>query len=173
MTQREENLSRSVREVQTALELLSRQDPTIPRVLPDGRFGPATTEAVRAFQRKIGFPETGTVDLATWSALFAAQRAAGRAMSPPRSISPYSTLVGVVADSEADAILLLQVLLRAIKTGADDEMPVPLNGKLDTPTMDAIRALQSAQGLPITGLPDRATWDALADTYDRLREREG
>lgn len=35
----------------------------------DGWFGPATRDAVRAFQRNIGLPVTGMVDATTWSYL--------------------------------------------------------------------------------------------------------
>ncbi len=35
----------------------------------DGQFGPATAEAVRAFQRNVGIPVTGVVDSKTWSGL--------------------------------------------------------------------------------------------------------
>jgi peptidoglycan hydrolase-like protein with peptidoglycan-binding domain len=37
---------------------------------PDGNFGPATTTAVKQFQTDHGLPSTGTVDSATWNALF-------------------------------------------------------------------------------------------------------
>lgn len=174
MPNRETNLSRSVREVQNALSLLSRADPALPTVIPDGIYGPATAEAVRAFQKKVGFPETGEVDLATWSALFAAYKNAERTNASPRSISPYPALAGISADSEADAVLLLQVLLRALapQYGTPADRP-PLSGRLDAETQGALRAFQLAAGLPQTGLPDRATWDALATAYDRYRDAEG
>jgi peptidoglycan hydrolase-like protein with peptidoglycan-binding domain len=172
LTDRETNLSRSVREVQTALDYLSRTDQAIPQVNPDGIYGAATKHAVRAFQKKVGFPETGEVDLATWSALLAAYKHALRLAAPPRTISPFVTLSGITPDSEADVLYLLQVLLRATSNQYPTSEDVPLSGKLDLPTMEALRALQRAQGLPQTGLPDRATWDALATAYDLYRDSE-
>lgn len=40
-------------------------------VVPDGKFGPATASAVRAFQKKQKLPETGVVDRATFERLVA------------------------------------------------------------------------------------------------------
>ena len=38
----------------------------IPRVTPDGIYGPGTEASVRAFQSVFGLPQTGVVDFATW-----------------------------------------------------------------------------------------------------------
>ena len=38
----------------------------IPRVRPDGIYGPATANSVREFQSVFGLPQTGVVDFATW-----------------------------------------------------------------------------------------------------------
>ena len=40
--------------------------PTVAEASMDGDFGPATTNAVKSFQRTYGLPETGVVDRATW-----------------------------------------------------------------------------------------------------------
>jgi len=40
------------------------------RITADGRFGPATRDAVMSHQRRRGLPATGIVDRSTWSALF-------------------------------------------------------------------------------------------------------
>ena len=53
VTDRETQLSRSVREVQNALDFLSRLDPTLPTIIPDGIYGPTTAAAVRVFQETV------------------------------------------------------------------------------------------------------------------------
>ncbi len=48
----------------------------------DGRFGPVTAAAVRAFQAANSLPVTGKVDRATWDALFSGS---ARPYTPPRT----------------------------------------------------------------------------------------
>jgi peptidoglycan hydrolase-like protein with peptidoglycan-binding domain len=48
----------------------------------DGRYSAATIEAVRAFQRDLGVPETGVVDVATLQAIYARGQLTGAASVP-------------------------------------------------------------------------------------------
>ncbi len=58
-----------VRLLQGYLNVISGTYPEIPSVEIDGVFGPATENAVRAFQRTFGLPETGVVGINTWEAI--------------------------------------------------------------------------------------------------------
>jgi peptidoglycan hydrolase-like protein with peptidoglycan-binding domain len=69
-TLREKASGESVRLVQGWLSLHGFN------VVVDGGFGPATTQALRAFQAKRGLPTTGTVNEATYAALVAPMVAA-------------------------------------------------------------------------------------------------
>ena len=55
-----------VRQIQQQLNRIARNYPAIPTVAADGIFGPATAEAVRAFQRIFNLPASGIVDFPTW-----------------------------------------------------------------------------------------------------------
>ena len=55
-----------VRQVQEQLDAIATVYASIPRVNPDGIYGPATTAAVRKFQSVFGLPQTGVIDFATW-----------------------------------------------------------------------------------------------------------
>ncbi len=55
-----------VRQMQEQLDRIARTYTAIPRITADGIYGPATAEAVRAFQRLFGLPVTGVVDYPTW-----------------------------------------------------------------------------------------------------------
>lgn len=58
---------------------------------PDGRYGPRTTDAVRAFQRTHKLKQTGEMNVETWDALIAADSPAaraGRANREPASLTP-------------------------------------------------------------------------------------
>lgn len=55
-----------VRQLQLQLNRISRNYPAIPSLNADGVYGPATSEAVRIFQRIFNLPQTGITDYATW-----------------------------------------------------------------------------------------------------------
>lgn len=55
-----------VRQMQEQLDTIATVYSAIPRVNPDGIYGPRTAEAVRTFQSIFGLAQTGVVDFATW-----------------------------------------------------------------------------------------------------------
>lgn len=55
-----------VRQMQEQLSVISGAYPAIPKITPDGIYGPATANAVRVFQSVFGLPQTGIVDYPTW-----------------------------------------------------------------------------------------------------------
>lgn len=59
-----------IRFLQYMLSILSDYISQIPTVNIDGIFGPETAEAVIAFQRWLGLPQTGAVDRTTWDELY-------------------------------------------------------------------------------------------------------
>ena len=52
--------------MQEELNAIASVYSAIPRIAPDGIYGPATAEAVRVFQSVFGLPQTGVTDFATW-----------------------------------------------------------------------------------------------------------
>ena len=55
-----------VQQVQEQLDAIATVYSAIPRVTPDGIYGPSTAAAVREFQSVFGLPQTGVIDFATW-----------------------------------------------------------------------------------------------------------
>ncbi len=55
-----------VQQMQEQLDAVATVYSAIPRVSPDGIFGPATEQAVASFQSIFGLPPTGVVDFRTW-----------------------------------------------------------------------------------------------------------
>ena len=55
-----------VEQVQEQLLRISKNYPAIPSITPDGKYGPATAAAVRAFQSIFNLPVTGVIDYSTW-----------------------------------------------------------------------------------------------------------
>lgn len=55
-----------VRQLQEHLDAIATIYTAIPRVTPDGIYGPATARSVQEFQSIFGLPQTGIVDFSTW-----------------------------------------------------------------------------------------------------------
>ncbi len=154
--------AQNIEELQTLLRGLSYYDPLIPRISADGIYGRETEDAVRAFQRTAGLPETGTTDLETWTALVRTYEQLTKPHRPGKSIVPlYNPLILENPGGYPDFVALMQVMLRTVLP-----TDITVNGIYDEPTAGAIVDLQRLFGLPGTGVIDRETWEALAALYD-------
>ena len=110
----------------------------------DGEMGAQTREALRAFQKQEGLPQSGEIDNRT-------QWTLGVATQAPRSAWP--------APGSGEVSLALQTIQeRLAQLGYD---PGPASGVLDEKTRAAVRAFQESRNLPATGEPDDATRTAL------------
>ena len=111
-----------IRDAQTKLAALG-----IYKGALDGRMGPKTAEAIRNFQQRAKLEVTGAVDARLMARLQDGDQA---------------------AVSEADSILIFTVQHRLNELGynAGDE-----DGRLSPKTQEAIRAFETAHGLPVTG----------------------
>ena len=57
--------------MQEYLTRISASYPEIPAPNPDGIYGSATENAVRAFQQRFYLPVTGVIDIRTWEQIVA------------------------------------------------------------------------------------------------------
>lgn len=74
--------------------------------------------------------------------------------------------------TEYDARRNLQRYLRQLAY-FDNSIPfVPIDGNVGSDTTDAIRAYQARRGLPVTGVADQETWEALYEDYLLSLEEE-
>lgn len=69
---------RRVKAVQTALNALGVRDKNGKALAVDGKYGPLTTSAIVAFQKRHGLPATGVVDKATMAAVLRRHRATAK-----------------------------------------------------------------------------------------------
>ncbi len=67
--------------------------------------------------------------------------------------------------TEEDARRNLQRYLRQLAYFDENIPPVPIDGNAGSDTTDALRAYQARNGLPVTGIADRETWEALYEDY--------
>ena len=73
--------------------------------------------------------------------------------------------------TEKDAIRNLQTYLRRLSYMDDDMINAPIDGIFEEKTRDAVRQFQRSNDLPVTGVADRQTWDAIYQAYLRELER--
>ncbi len=111
----------------------------------DGKFGPKTAAAVRAFQRDNRLTVDGIVGISTWRALDAAT-------ATPKPPSRPTLSVG----SKGEYVVQLQERLKQLGffNGTVDGVFGPL-------TESAVRSFQASKGLVANGIVDSITWDAL------------
>ncbi|MBQ3063682.1 MAG: peptidoglycan-binding protein [Clostridia bacterium] len=160
----------AIRNLQRYLRQLSFVNEEIPTPPLDGIYDTRTREAVNAFQKSEGLPQTGQVDLVTWERLFAAyEKSLVREGAPvplagfPRLSEGYALRAG----DESFLVRLIQYALSELETLYPDLDEVRETGVYDEATMAGVKSLQGRVGLPETGEVDRATWDALATVYNR------
>ncbi len=166
-----DNEKAAVRQLQRFLRTLSYFDKRLPEVPIDGIFDTATENGVVAFQRAESLPETGRVDQATWERLYLRYLEQRIAKDAPARISHFPRLPENYTVEVGETQFLVQVIQHALQELAvayEWDTEVPLDGIYGESTAAAVRKFQQAHGLPATGGVDLATWNALADAYNRL-----
>lgn len=160
-----------VLQVQYYLSYISLFVPTVIEAALDGSYGPATTNAVRSFQRTYGLEETGVVDRATWDKMenvyyeivseIDYEFYGGR-------ILPYPGRV-LREGIEGNDVRVLQEYLNFISTSYPEIPRVNVDGVFGPSTAEQVRAFKALFDIP--GAPNRVNapaWNAIASIYDDL-----
>lgn len=154
--------------LQYMLSRLAEKHPFLPRLTPDGVFGEKTLEAVMLFQRELlraRHRGGGPKDLGRdQPGLEPAGAGAGRPQGfagLSRGGAPGGPGPGAGVHGPASADVPAAVLL----SGWGVPRPAPTGGT-GTASEQNVRWLQERAGLPVTGVMDQATWDALARLYE-------
>ncbi len=121
----------------------------------DGLAGPATRDAVAAYQKKVGLAVTGVIDEALLGQLGTAPVAASVPTPAPRVETTSSIPAG---EAGAARIVKIQAGLKAFGNEG-----IQLDGVLGAHTRAAIREFQAIFRLPVTGEAD-------AEVYAKMRE---
>lgn len=155
-----------VRSLQTMLRVLSKRNPAIPTVIPDGIYGPATMNAVAAFQRSNNLPGTGTTDQRTWDLIAQAYDRAIIEVDQAESIEIL--LDPNVEFQQGDSgpyIYLLQSMLIQLSNDHASIDPPAHTGVIDNATTVALTQFQQLAGLNKTGRLDKRTWKHLVRQF--------
>lgn len=142
-----------VQELQYYLRYLAQFNTEIPPIAIDGIYGPATEEAVLAFQRLYGLTIDGIVGEETWNTIYNAYLGAIETI-PIRytegMIVPFPG-VPLVLGSQSDDVRLLQEYLNYIAQTYTEIPTVSVTGIYGTQTQEAVMAFQRLFDIPVTG----------------------
>lgn len=162
-----EMLAKPVSSLQYMLRQLSRTYHFLPELVVDGVFGERTLEAVMLFQREAGLPVTGTVDQATWDAIHKCwlEQQFRDGSSRAARIFPSEGIQVHEGDTK-EYMIVPQTMFNILAQHFEGILPCKADGCNGPVSVDNIRWLQEAAGLPATGCLDAATWDALSHLYE-------
>ncbi|WP_024888866.1 peptidoglycan-binding protein [Luteimonas huabeiensis] len=152
-------------ELQQYLAALNVADAAGRPLSPDGDFGPATEQAVRHYQGRVGIePRTGTVD----QVLFDRIRGEALQAEPGFRLKTIMELHGPLNDGvlapgeRGDAVADLQRQLQGLGARGENGQPLRVSRRYDADTQAAVRGFQRDEGIaPANGLADERTRDAL------------
>lgn len=157
--------------IQTRLNRIAGNYPTIPKIYPvTGEFGVITESAVKKFQEIFNLPVDGIVGKGTWyriSYIYAVVRRLSEVESEgiqygveslqfPGELTLGETIRGVD---------ILQYFLTVIAAFNPQIPTVEITGVYDQATANAVSAFQTYYGLPVTGTVDSVTWNTLYDEF--------
>ena len=149
-----------IRELQTYLYGISLFDRRIPQALPDGVYDSSTVQAVKAFQRAYGLPDTGETDTATWDRIAAIYRDYLDGAPAAYHVFPSRSFRVCQGDS-GELVYILQAMLMKAAAWYDNMPKVAVSGEFDEASVKAVRVFQSCCGLDDSGTVDCTTWNML------------
>ena len=166
MRPEESFIAQPIRSLQTMLRVIAEQDDLQPSVIPDGIYGPNTTTAVSAFQRRYGLPVTGVADQATWDAIVPVYKDALIYVDEAEPLWIVLNPNEVIRRGQRDPNLyLVQAILTALADSYESILRPGFSGVLDLPTSNSLSSFQEMSLLPVTGELDKKTWKYLARHY--------
>lgn len=132
--------------LQYMLSILSDFIPQIPDVAIDGQYGIGTRDAVLAYQRFAGLPESGIVGVQTWDSIYNRFSGVSDVVLNNATLFPEgrpNAVVQTIADVQ-------RTLRKAVPVFAGIEKP-RVTGIMDRPTTRAVARIQNQIGQRPTG----------------------
>jgi len=162
--------SAAISELQRFLRRIESEKNELPLIAIDGVYDTRTRNAVIDAQRNSGLPMTGTVDLATWNAIYSEYLRLGEKILGifPFPISPENN--EITEDTVGDLVIILKLMLRELTLDFDFDA-LDTVGIYDEATSNAVRNFQKVNGLPQTGRTDVKTWNLLTRAYNEVKDR--
>ena len=153
--------------LQYFLSFIAKFDDKIPETAIDGIFGPATENAVKAFQLSQGLVPDGIVGDRTWTAGYRAYKGIIDLLKLEITEEVAAPYPGVVLDlgSNGTSVAAAQEELDYLSKFIYELPPLKADGAFGSKTQGAVKLFQKVFNLPVTGKIDEATWNKLAEAY--------
>ena len=165
---REGASGQNVRLVQFWLKIAHTVYSRLNDITVDGRFGPATTAAVKRFQTYFGLTSDGVVGRTTWNKLYEVYNdIANKLLSSSLRPGEYPGILR--RGSSGTAVRELQFYLYLLSAYESSIPAVGIDGSFGAATENAVRAYQRFAGLTVDGIVGRATWESLYGKASALR----
>lgn len=161
--------------IQTRLNRISRNYPNIPKIPnPDGFFDADTENAVLAFQQQFDLTPDGIVGKATWYAINRIYGGVKRLTDVNSEGIPLEDVTlqfsGQLSEGDVGiAVREIQILLQFISLFDSGVQPLTVDGIFGRGTRASVESFQYEYGLPVTGVVDAATWDAIVNAFQNFR----
>ena len=160
-----------VRRLQIRLNRISANYPSIPKIVrTDGIFANDTESAVRVFQRVFNLTEDGIVGKTTWYTILRIYNAVKKlneidseGITLEEITKQYPENLG--SGSMGLGVQSLQYFIDYLSAYYDTVPSLVIDGVYGGATDEAVRAVQRTFGLPVTGIVDENTWEALYRAY--------
>ncbi len=165
---REGASGQNVRLVQFWLKIARTVYSSLSNVTVDGKFGSATTAAVRRFQTYFGLTSDGVVGRTTWNKLYEVYNdIANKLLSSSLRPGEYPGVLRT--GSSSTAVRELQFYLYLMSAYESSIPAIGIDGQFGASTEAAVRAYQRFAGLTVDGIVGRTTWNSLYDKASTLR----
>lgn len=165
------SMGNEVKLIQYYLNFLSFFNNRLPSIDADGIFGPATENAVKAFQSEYGLTADGIVGRDTWNRLQDAYFSTLNSL--PDEYRSYSSLLYpgyvITTGASGNVVTQLQTFLNVIAANNSAVPSVAVDGVYGNETRNAVIAVQKLSGLEQTGAVGALTWNAIVNLYNEYR----
>lgn len=135
------------------------------RLATDGKYGAATRDAVRRFQKQFSLNADGVIGKNTWNAIVAVYLS----VAAYRPLDVTTKYPGVLsAGSRGDHVRFIQSYLNTIRQQYNYTWPVlTVDGRFGANTALAVAGYQSAFNLSIDGKVGKNTWASMIPQFNK------
>ena len=158
--------------LQFIINYISEFYPEIPFVVGDSRFGPATENAVRAFQKMVGITQDGVVGPVTWRRLYDTFNSINNTVRPPTT-NPVYPGTPLRQGTVSNDVAIMQRLLNVIGQHFPQIGSLRADGIFGPITNAAVVAFQNQFGLAPDGVIGPLTWARIVEVYNEINSGGG